>query len=272
MIRRAERADAPAVLAAVARTPGLGPRAWAKWCIQGENPRYPGDFYLYEQKDGSPGLLFLDGAEGMLCTENVGGPETADSREAEELLAFLDFMRVQKLRTIGWLPPGLRDTNDTPLLVAKGPLRAAVAGQGDVCGLSLSNAPAIVEFPPAAEVCAVLAGAGLLPDDAQARENFASDYNTRRNHDVSLVAGIELDGRLVATAGAYAIAPGEAYLSSVATLPGYRGQGFAAALLAHLQGALAGRMLSLFSLPQSVDFYTRLGFEPWPVKRMDVQF
>ncbi len=237
MIRLAAAGDTPAIARATAHTPGLGPRLWATWCIQRENPRYPGAIYLCENTGGKP-------APG------------------EDLPAFLDMMNVRYLRTLGWLPPGWRDVSDTPLLLANGPLnaRAALARS--------AHAAQIEEDLPASAVAAVLTSAGILAMDAQAQNDFLSYCNTHRNHGQARVLGLRQNGRLVATAGAYSMTDGDAYIASVATLPEHHGRGYAAALLAHLQSRLGGRMMSLFSLPHAVGFYTRLGFTASPVRRV----
>lgn len=193
-------------------------------------------FYICDES----GALLLRGGGGLLCGE-------ADD---EELAGMLGFGGVEFLKTDGMVPFGWRVEETLRIMV----LRRLPASP------PLPGGAALCKEPSMRQVMDLLRHDGLL---GTAADNFYSEACTKRARGLARVWTVNIDGMPVATAGAYAVTPREAYLSAVLTLPEYRGQGLAGALVAHAAAELAqsGRAVSLLCREALVPFYARLGFE-----------
>lgn len=193
-------------------------------------------FYLC---DGT-GALMLRGGGGLLCGE-------ADD---EELAGMLGFGGIESLKTDGVVPFGwhAEETLHIMLQQERAPVRPLPGGA------------VLCEEPSMRQVLDLLKCEGVL---GTAADNFYSEACTKRTRGMARVWTVNLDGVPVATAGAYAITPREAYLSAVLTLPEHRGQGLGGTLVAHAAAELAqnGRRVSLLCRRELVPFYSRLGFE-----------
>lgn len=237
MIRKAFHSETGRVLAATAGVPALGPLCEMHWRLAAENPLLPGQFFFLE--NGS--LLRLGGRQAMLC-----GPVD----DAEELASFLQLSGVQQLSLLDNALPGWHQRENNAVM-ARPPGPAPDA----------PPLPGLVEQPSADAVLSVLESSGGRMQPEGLREGFWNDYNTRRNHGALLVLGIEQAGRLIATAGAYAVTPQACYIACVETLPQHRGKGYAGALMWQLLQRLPQRAHSLLCGDETTGFYTRFGFK-----------
>ena len=193
-------------------------------------------FYLCDES----GALMLRGAGGLLCGE-------ADD---EELAGMLGFGGIESLKTDGMVPFGWH-TEETLCIMTLQALPAA---------RQLPSGAVLCEAPSMRQVLDLLKYEGIL---GTAADNFYSEACTKRARGMARVWTVNIGGIPVATAGAYAITPREAYLSTVLTLPDHRGGGFASTLVAHAAAELAqsGRTVSLLCRQELEPFYSRLGFE-----------
>ena len=101
----------------------------------------------------------------------------------------------------------------------------------------------------------------LFADDAR-RDDFYSELCTKRNHGKAQVFALEKDGKVLSTAGAYALHDGQAYQACVKTDPACRGRGLAGWLVRDTANHLAkqGWQVVLLARPDRFSFYEGLGF------------
>ena len=159
------------------------------------------------------------------------GPFAAARDHGEEALAALASTlsgaddRIGIVEHEKWpLPPGTREAGSAELvqMVVDGPLPAATT--------TIGTDPRIVRLGEAdATDMAALARAAEPGPWGPATHRFGAYY------------GIRIDGQLAAMAGERMLLPGLAELSGVATAPGFRGLGLAAALAARVLAGFAAR-------------------------------
>lgn len=239
MIRKAGRENGPQILEIFAGTPALGVLCAMNWNLQTENPRLPYGFYRTDWQ----AAIQITGSRGVYC-----GP-CPDSEQREELSEFLSFCGLSAWTAAGWHPPNWRVAEDSRVMELITRTKAPPKLSGlDCC-------------PSAREVMAVLehSGAAALPEAV--RESFWVDFNVRRNHNAAAVYGLRREGRLVSTAGLYAIAQKQAYLACVETLPDYQGQGYAKNLIRALCHQYPDHQIYLLCQDSLQAFYQTLGFE-----------
>lgn len=136
--------------------------------------------------------------------------------------------------------------------------------------LILTNAPHILSAPllpqltldrapPPSEVTAFLMHG---EKEFGAQENFYSELCTKLNRGAAEIWAVRQDGRIIATAGAYALSPSAAYLAGVETAPELRGRGAGGWLVGTLAARFAesGRRVALTCAKSRLRFYERLGF------------
>ena len=103
----------------------------------------------------------------------------------------------------------------------------------------------------------------LFSDRPTKRDDFYSELCSKRSRGLARVWTLELEGNIICTVGAYALANGQAYMACGETVEALRGKGIGGRLIAEMANALAaeGWMPVFLCSPERVHFYTRLGFE-----------
>ncbi len=238
MIRKALPEDGQEVLRR-ASGPALGPLCSMHWQMQCKNPRLPHHFFLV----GSAGLLQLSGGRAFLCGR---------AEDAEELGAFLRFSCISQLTALDFMPPGWALAEEDEVLLR--PPAALPA--------HFAPPPGLVETPPAEDLLAVLESADGPIRPLAARDYFYADLCARRNHGYAVLYGLHQGGRLVSTAGLWALTPQGGYLANVETRPEHQRQGHAGALIRLLCARYGDRPLSLLCRKELLAFYARFGFLP----------
>ncbi len=169
--------------------------------------------------------------------------------DPEELAGFLAFLDKHELLTDGTVPLGWNPKEQLHLF------RLAA---GDT--LPLPHRPeglTLNETPSPFQVASFLFG-----EESQRRDDFYSELCTKRNHSKAVVWTLEQAGKIVSTAGAYALEAGQAYLACVETAEQIRGQGIGGWLVPYMANALSqqGWDVVLLAKEERVHFYNRLGF------------
>lgn len=233
MIRQAQPGDAALLRRLFARFPFLGGRlATAYECYQ--NHLQLCGFYLANDT----GVLMLQGGNALLCGR----------ADPEELAAFLRFTGVANFKSESTLPPGFAQKPQVRMVYRQAGAQAA----GRLpAGVLLEEAPSLWQLAFEEEVLP-------LPDPG----GYYADACLRRTRGLAHIVCAAAKGRYVATAGVYSLQPQGAYLTAVQTLPEWRGQGIAGALVGHLAGLCRGLPVWLTCKPALVPFYRRLGFAP----------
>ena len=269
MIRPVQEANRAPFLAAARGRPYFGDVMPLHLAVFGENhPRMR--FYT-----ASPAAaLQLRGRSALLC----------GTYDREETGGFLALCGVERVQTDGAPPAGYARRRRLccmalaafakPPLAAAGPSpppfagapAAAFAGpylvrpdvpphEPPLAGLALDPAP------PPGETADFLMGAR----GAEIRDNFYSELCAKLARGAACVWAVRRvgDGRMVATAGAYALTPETAYLAAVETAEPLRGKGVGSWLVGALAAQLAGegRRVSLLCEEGRIAFYARLGFK-----------
>lgn len=172
--------------------------------------------------------------------------------DREEMGAFLRMQGVRAVTAAAAPPDGYRRVQTLHNLAWRGQPCAA-APCPDAARLVLERAPA-----PGEVADFLMRGA----QDADARDNFYSELCVKLARGAALVWAVRREGRLVATAGAYALSPAGAYLAAVETDAALRGQGVGSWLTGLLTARLAagGRRVALTCARERLQFYARLGF------------
>lgn len=235
MIRRIDEAGRAPFLAAVRGKPYFGDVLPVHLAVFGEAHA------LMRFYTATPAAAMqLRGQSALLC----------GACDAEETGAFLWMQGIRRVNTDGAVPAGY----------------AAVR---TLCGLVLQSAPAV--FPPALPSLTL----DRAPSSAEitdflmhgkrefgARDNFYSELCTKRSRGAAEVWAVRQGGALVATAGAYALSPGAAYLAAVETAAPLRGHGVGSWLVSLLARHLAdgGRRVTLTCREDRLPFYRTLGF------------
>lgn len=126
----------------------------------------------------------------------------------------------------------------------------------------VSEIPITVEKEPKAAQIADFFCDRKKEEDAW--DNFYSELCTKRVRGAAEVWAASAQGKIVSTAGAYAISRTHAFISGVETKEGFRKRKIGAALTQALVRKLAaeGREVSLFCKQERRAFYERLGFVP----------
>lgn len=99
-------------------------------------------------------------------------------------------------------------------------------------------------------------------ETAARRDDFYSEFCTKRNHGKAWVWALWQNGSLVCTVGAYAIYGGQGYMACGQTAGPLRGRGTGGRLIVQMANELAAKGLqpAFLCKPERVHFYARLGF------------
>lgn len=197
-------------------------------------------FYLCEE-----GALMLRGRDAFL----VGGAES------EELACLLEFLGIERLLSKNTVPWGWKKQRTMYQMEYIGNEFVPHLPQGIEIDVS----------PSAMDVVKLLESEGI---SVRNTEDFYSELCTKRNHSVATVWAAIMEQKFVATAGAYAIANGWAYLAEVVTLLEFRNKGIGSALCGALGKELhrQGNKVALLCSTEKEEFYKRAGFvtkEKW---------
>ena len=191
----------------------------------------------------SPGAaLCLRGRSALLC----------GTYDREETGGFLALCGADRVRTDGAPPPGYAREERLLCMALLCVASAEAPPMPRLAGLSLDTAP-----PPGETADFVMRGQG-----AEMRDNFYSELCTKLARGAACVWAARRDGRMIATAGAYALSPETAYLAAIETAEALRGRGIGSWLTGALAACLAakGRRVSLLCGQARAAFYERLGF------------
>lgn len=238
MIARVTEGDREAFAALLQRDPLFGGRIATAFDCWGEHPRACG-FY----RAGRSAALLVQGGGALLC----GRQEAA---EAEELAAFLRFAGVERLCSRGICPPGWQQRALVEMELRQPPAADGAAGPDPFLpqGAHLERQPSLWR----------LRESGLL--EGADPDGWYADACARRARGLALIWTVERDGVPLSTAGLYSLRPDGAYLTAVATRPGARGHGYAAALVLGLSRTCGGRPVRLLCGEPLRGFYEKLGF------------
>ncbi|MDD3428721.1 MAG: GNAT family N-acetyltransferase [Oscillospiraceae bacterium] len=185
-------------------------------------------------------VLQIKGKSAFLC----GTPQ-----DETELAAFLSFCGADDLKSDGYIPQGWSQAF----------LLYNMQYSGEQPQISCK---AQIEIEQATNLTDVME---MLRDEAftgEKLDNFYADACRRKNQGFAQIWAARQKGKLVATAGAYSMYQNEAYLAAVETLPMYRAQGIASALVAALSHHLhtQGWRVTLSCKQNRVHLYSCLGF------------
>lgn len=205
------------------------------------------------------GWRFFTGGEGeapLALAVRGQAAQLAGGADPEELALLLKMLRVRSLRIEEGTPPlGWREERQLAVF------RLAAGGRLPLppqpAGFTLETEPSLWEVADLLAQDREMAAAG-----GEARDNFYADACAMKNRGFACIWAARFGGRLAATAGAYALWGGGAYLSAVETAPPLRRRGAGRWLVAALANELAGRGLAvgLLCAPGREPFYTALGF------------
>lgn len=201
-------------------------------------------FYTNGEQE-SPFALAVQGSHALL----VGLADT------EELDSFLTFLGVQRLKTDGIVPQGWN--------VQERPRRFVFTPDMPHFHRERSASVILDMMPSMAEVAAFFQQGETFAQASQdVLDAFYSEACTLRNHGLAQIWALRKQGKLVATAGAYAIWNNTAYLAGVETCAEERKQGYAGSLVAALTEHFIkqGIGVELLCKPGSEGFYRALGF------------
>ena len=186
--------------------------------------------------------LQLRGRSALLC----------GTYDREETGGFLTLCGVEHVRTDGAPPAGFARTRRLCCMALFDAGAARTPPVPPLAGLTLDAAP-----PPGETADFVMRGR-----DAEIRDNFYSELCAKLARGAAEVWAARQNGRVIATAGAYALSPETASLAAVETEQAARGQGVGSWLVGVLAARLAagGRRVSLVCEEERTAFYGRLGF------------
>ena len=162
--------------------------------------------------------------------------------DPEELTSFLSFLDKHRYLTDGTAPAGWHPAETLYRF-------ALPAGQLLPEPLTLNELPS------------AMGTARFLFGDTPRRDDFYSELCTKRNHGKARVWSLEEGEQIRATAGAYGMHNGQAYLACVQTEQALRGRGIGGWLVPRLVNSLSreGWQVVLLAKPQRVPWYQRLG-------------
>lgn len=241
MIRLATKNDSEALLLTFTQTPAIGALCEMHWRLLCQNMHMPHKFFVLS----SGAVLKLSGHSAALC----GTP--ACEEEAGELDLFLKFNHVKLLTSLGWKPSNWHISKTACVLVRKATGKYT----------KFTPAQGFDEEPPVNDVMAILKADGNELSEEFASESFWVDFHIRRNHGVCAVYGIWQAGRLVSTAGIWALTPNAGYIANIETLKEYRKRGYASALIKTLCVKFSHLTLSLMCEETMTSFYIKHGFD-----------
>lgn len=244
MIENAGINQESAVLKIFRENPATGTLCEMHWNLLMQNRHMPHKFYLTE----SGAVLKISGRRATLC----GQPKSP--AEAEELQTFLQFLNVDRIMALNWHPKNWQVLDKA--LVMQRPPHVLLPNFAPPKGFD--------EEVPVDEVLKVLESTNGRMEPEGVREGFWVDFHIRRNHGYSKVGGVWKNRTLVSTAGAYALVGKQAYIACVETVPHWRHQGYASALVSWLCGALPSHNLALLCQGRLQGFYAKFGFEKTP--------
>ena len=237
MIAELGEGNRPQFLAAVRGKPYFGDILPVHLAVFGRS----GALMRFYVADGSAAVQ-LKGQSAVLC----------GTYDAEEVGAFLRMQSVRNVNASGAAPAGYRRLHALYNLALE---KAVVPPCPSAAHLTLDRAPApseVTDFMMRGE------------DDSGAWDNFYSELCSKLARGAAEVWAVRRDGKIVSTAGAYALSPDAAYLAAVETLEALRGQGIGGWLTGLLAADLAarGRRVALTCKEERLRFYGRLGFLP----------
>lgn len=238
MIRRLDEAGRAQFLNAVRGCPYFGDVLPIHLAVFGESHALMRFFFA------SPAAAIqVRGQSALLC----------GAYDAEETGAFLRMQGVRRVNLPAQCPPpaGYSPAKTLCELALNPP--PSLPAPPALPGLSLDRTPSpseVTDFLMRGET------------DFSAHDNFYSELCTKLNHGAAEIWAARRNGRMIATAGAYALCPGAAYLAGVETAPDLRGCGVGSYLTAALAARFAdsGRRVTLTCADNRLRFYERLGF------------
>lgn len=172
----------------------------------------------------------------------------AGTADPEELASFLAFLDKHQYLTDGTVPAGWHEGQT---------VRLYTLPPENCLPLPPRPADAVWNENPSA-----FGVARLMFAESERQDDFYSELCTKRNHGMAQVYTLEADGKILSTAGAYALYDGQAYLACVKTRPDCRGRGLAGWLVIDTANRLArqGWQVVLLARPDRFSFYEKLGF------------
>ena len=198
-------------------------------------------FIHFWKGEGGLLLALLDGTATLL-------PGTA---EREELALFLSMQEEIRL---------LRTDRETAVELA--PLLPGwVVETGDVMTPARPFSPVTASEWPAREIYPLLRE--CFGETVPPFEVWYGDVNHRQRHGFCRIAAVEAEGKPVASAMTTAECRGGAVIGAVATLPAYRGRGYASACVSSLTARLQAEGRRIYLSPKNecaAKLYAGLGY------------
>lgn len=169
--------------------------------------------------------------------------------DPEELASFLAFLDKHELLTDGTVPKGWHEKEQLHLFTLEAGNYLPLPPRPEALALN--------EMPSPFQVAQFLFDA-----QPERRDDFYSELCTKRNHNKAIVWTLEREGKIISTAGAYALQNGQAYLACAETVAQLRGQGIGGWLIASMANMLSaqGWRVELLAKQERVHLYNRLGF------------
>ena len=216
----------------------------AKFSAFGRLPGSGWQFYTGSRTE-SPFALAVRGQSALL----------AGQADSEELDSFLRFLGVERIKTVEQPPLGWQQDTVMERFVLRAGHQLSVPECSSEMQLECTPSMGqVVDFLSSGEV--------FKNQPQEVLDCFYSEVCTMVNHGFAEIWAVRGPGGIPATAGAYAIYGGKAYLASVETAPEMRGQGIGGFLTCALSNKLAadGLEVELLSRPGYEPFYRKLGF------------
>lgn len=251
MITNISPDNAPLITSILRDSPCIGARLEVDRAIARQNPAVPYRFYL----SGDRALLGLNTNTALL----VGAPQ-----DPEELTLFLSCTGVGRLFSDGWAPPDWERESFFRLLREPGATCPSTEPVGE-----LFPSDSDTEYDPAPSAGDIIqlleqsSGNILSPE---ARDRLYADINIRRNHGCADICGFRYQGRLVSTAGAWALTTQEVYIACVETHPTVRRRGLATRLIEGLCNRYPDHSSTLICTQKLLPYYQRMGFSVYDQK------
>ena len=248
MICLVQEGNLPAFLQATSLDAILGARLYTQYQVYGLE--YPAMNFWLQQNENGEATAALSRFDGWLT---VSAGERADLDELAEFARMLGgFSRLEAapalcecLRGDGKLDGGL-------MFCYKG------EGFGGMH-------PGVHTQPALRDVYQTICAANTWFSDTTNWAGWYTHTSHLLRHRLGFCSAVQKDGKVVSTGGVYTMGQCVAVIGGLATLPGYRGRGYAAQILHQLVDVALqqGKTPALFCAEESlVGYYSRNGFVP----------
>lgn len=236
----------------------------------------PVELAVFGRMHGAPVPRFFTAMPAAALCLRGRGALLCGTYDAQETGGFLQLHGVEQVQTDGAPPAGYAREERLFCMAFSGAKAAAAAnpispGMPDSPGKTVfpvSSVPPVAgltldKTPPPGETADFL----MRAKGAEIRDNFYSELCVKLARGAACVWAVRQAGdgcgKIIASAGAYALTGKTAYLAAIETAESLRGKGIGSRLVGTLAAHLAGegRRVALVCAENRVSFYNRLGFK-----------